>query len=284
MARKKKEISEAIREAVKPKKRGRPTKEKPVIEFKEGLKDIENIETIAVADIDLDDRRFQYRLKEKAKDLIPSLTSDGQLVPVMLWGQEPPYKIVDGYRRVTAVKSLEWPSVRAIIQRDISEEDALRLSFVENVKRKNFSPLDMANALWKMQHKGKTNADLTKEFGLSERQINRYKALIQFSEPIKEALANETITMTHAQLFHTLDVKDIEPWVEQIKQGLHFKDLKRKIIEAQGEKKKTRQFFRKEKEGFRFFPFRFNNGLPTKEREHIKKILEQALELVNAGL
>ncbi|MCD4654610.1 ParB N-terminal domain-containing protein [bacterium] len=64
---------------------------------------------------------------------------------MILWGKKPPFKIIDGFRRIKAIRKIEWDKVRAIIKKDISEDDAYRLSFVENVKRKNFTPIDMAN-------------------------------------------------------------------------------------------------------------------------------------------
>lgn len=287
MARKKKEISEAIREAVKPKKRGRKAKEKPMIEFKEGLKDIEKIETVPLADIDLEDRRFQYRVKEKTSDLIPSLISEGQLVPVILWGKKPPYKLVDGYRRAAAVKHLGWPSLRAIIRTDIDEEGAYRLSFIENVKRKNFSPLDMAYAIWKMQARGKTAENLQEEFKLSRTQIGRYEALIAFAEPIKAALADGKITMAHAQVLNTFEVHEIEPWVEKIQNGLSAKELKRELqdggVIARGSGKEKR-YFKTEDDGFRLFPIRFSFNLSEAKQQKIAEVLRKALAIIEKNI
>jgi ParB/RepB/Spo0J family partition protein len=124
--------------------------------------------------------------------------NEGQLVPVILWGKSAPYKIIDGYRRIAAISQLEWPSVRAIVRDDIDEEGAYRLSFIENVKRKNFSPLDLANAIWKMQTKGKSKEQLKGELNLSESQVNRYKALLDFFGPIKAALDYDKLTMALA--------------------------------------------------------------------------------------
>lgn len=257
---------------------GRPPREKEAIEFKDGLGGAGAIEDVLIKDIDLEDRRFQYRVREKVTDLIPSLISEGQLVPVILWGKERPFKIIDGYRRVTAISNIGWTSVKAIIRRDISEDDAYRLSFVENVKRKNFTPLDMANAVWKAQAvRNKSSKELAEEFSLSDRQIRRYKELIQFSDPIKEALLDESITMAHAQVFNSFGVKDPDAWIEKIGSGMSAQALKREFGKQFGKKRKQKMFFREEKDGFRLFPIRFSTNLSVKEQKSIIEVLEKAL-------
>lgn len=278
MARKK--PSEAIREAVAPKKRGRKPIPKPAIEFKDGLQEISNIEAVKITEIDLEDRRFQYRLSEKLTDLIPSLINDGQLVPVILWGSQPPYKILDGFRRSAAIKQVGWESVRAIIHRKISEEDAYRLSFIENFKRKNFSPIDVAHAIWKAIARGKGNKELESEFNFSERQIQRYKKMIEFSDQIKQALSEGSITMAHARVLDQFKVKDILGWIEKIKAGLSAKALKKELAKEVAPKTKPRKFMKKEDDGFRLYPIRYTATATAKSREAIKKVLKDALAII----
>lgn len=273
--------SEFMREAVAPKKRGRKAKPKPEIEFKDGLHEIESIETVPVADIDLEDRRFQYRVAEKISDLLPSLTTEGQLVPVVLHGKEPPFVIIDGFRRVSAIKSLGWVSVRAIVHRKTSEEDAYRISFAENFKRKSFSPIDIAHAVFKAISRGKTQKELEVDFHLSERQIQRYKALIEFSDEIKAVLADGTITMAQARVLNQIKPKEIGSWIDRAKEGLSANALKRALKEEFGPKTKPRKYFKKENDGFRLYPIRFTSGAPKKQRDHIKKVLQDALALID---
>lgn len=275
--------TQAIRDAVAIKKRGRKPTPKQPIEFKDGLKNIGTIETISIADIDLEDRRFQYRVSEKAKDLVPSLMNEGQLVPVILWGNSKPYKIIDGFRRTQAIKLLEWPNVKAIIHRSISEEDAYRISFIENFKRKSFSPIDIAHAVWKAQARGKNNEALQEEFHLSKRQLFRYKAMIEFSDSIKAALAEGTITMAHAQILHSFNVTELIPWFLKIKRGLSAKELKKLLLKESGPRTKPRKYFKKEKDGFRLYPIRYIETAPAKYREEIIRILEEALKIAKSG-
>ncbi len=262
------------------KRKGRAPKEKKQVEFKDSLSDVTEIETVELKDIDLEDRSFQYRLRERLNDIKPSLETEGQLVPVTLWGESPPYKIIDGYRRISAVKEIGWSSVKAMVKKDITEDDAYRLSFVENVKRKSFSPMEMANAVWKAKERGKTNEELESEFGLSKRQIQRYKSMMEFSKSIKDALSDEKISMAHAFVLHTMSIEDIDPWIERVKKDdLSAQALKRAVTKELGPKSKPRKFIQKKKDGFRLYPIRLSENTSDKDREKIIKVLEDALAI-----
>lgn len=277
------EVTEEAGEPVPETKRVKIKKEKQKVEFKEGLKDIKKIETIAIKDIDLEDRSFQYRLFEKTTDLLPSLMQDGQLVPVILWGTKPPYKIIDGYRRVAAINNLGWPSVRAIVRTDLDEEGAYRLSFIENVKRKNYTALDMAHALWKLQARGKSDEQLTAEFGISKRQIQRYLQLIEFPQEIKAALAAEQITMAHAQMLNQFEVNELDPWLEKIANGLSARQLKRELKKGELEpKRKPTQYFKTEPSGFRIFPLRFSFNMSEAKQKKILQVLKDAVKIIES--
>ena len=238
---------------------------------------------IAIRDIDFNDRRFQYRLKDKHKDLIPSIEKEGQLVPVILFGQAPPYKIVDGHRRAAAVRDLGWPSVRAIVHKNITDDDAYRLSFIENVRRRNFGPMDMANAVWKAQARGKTNETLTREFGLSKRQIQRYKAMLNFSKNVLTALENEDITMAHAKVFDSMGIDDVQTWLPDIRCGMSAVALKRainKILKNTSPQPKV--YIVEKDDGFRMHPMRYSRDMPETEKDHILKTLKAAIKILES--
>ena len=156
------------------------------------------------------------------------------------------------------------------------------MSFIENFKRKSFSPIDIAHAIWKATARGKSNAELTAEFSLSERQLQRYRKMLEFSDAIKAALSEGIISMAHARILDMFKVKKIEEWIEQIKSGLPAKALKKMLQNEVGVKTKPRKYFKKEKDGFRIYPIRFVASAPAKSQTNIQKILEEALEIIKA--
>jgi len=253
-----------------------------IIEFKDGLPGIDEIETIPISDIDIEDRRLQYRVNEKINNLRQSLCAEGQLVPVILWNNGAPYKIIDGFRRVSAIKMNGWKEVKAIVYRTINEDDAYRLSFIENFKRKSFTPLDIAHAVWKATARGKTNAELTSEFNITERQLQRYREILTFSDQIKNALSDEFITMAHAKVLNDFKVKELNIWIEKIKDGLSAANLRKELKFKHGTQKKTKQYIKKNRDGFRIYELRYGKGVSSDRRAAIRKALEEALAMIKA--
>jgi len=105
--------------------------------------------------INIDNRLFQFRrdiTPESVAELGRSLARDGQKLPVIVWQRGSGLQLICGFRRVVAAKSLGWEKALAIVipEQDISEEEALRLNFIENIERKTLNNLDIMFACKKL--------------------------------------------------------------------------------------------------------------------------------------
>jgi hypothetical protein len=74
--------------------------------------------------------------------------------------------------------------------------------------------------------------------------------------------------------------KELPEWVSKIAEGLSSKQLKRELKKASGAKTggKTRQYLKKEKNGFRMYPFSITKDDPEKDK--VIKILQDAIEVL----
>src|SRR3972149_4719217 len=136
----------------------RKKSEKKLIPFVDGLKATQ-VQDIPLDDIKADESGFQYRLSANLGDLKHSLAQEGQKEPIDLTGSKP-YRIIDGFRRVAAVQALGWPTVKGLVHKGISDEEAHKLAFIKNVVRKNLSPMDKANAIYQAKQRGMKAAEL----------------------------------------------------------------------------------------------------------------------------
>jgi len=154
------------------------TKEKrgKEIPFVDGLITAE-IQNISIEDILFDDKTYQYRLSTNVRNLRRSLFREGQREPVDLMGGSP-YRIINGFRRVEAIRSLDWLVAKAIVPRDISQEEAHKIAFIKNVVRKNPSPMERANAIYQARRRGMEAAEIAEQFGLSEKQLSRHETML----------------------------------------------------------------------------------------------------------
>jgi len=248
--------------------------------FVDGLPPSATVRQIPIADIDQRDDRFQHRLTNTHGTLRKSLLADGQQVPVMLWGGEPPYKIIDGFRRIAAIDEIGWDEVKAIVRDDIGEEEAYALGFIENVKRKNYSPWDKANAIWRAVHKrGMDKGELAEMLGVSARQMDRYLALLDFDPAVQEALKDDRICMAHAVTLQQFKARQAKKWVDRIvAERLSARQLRKQLKKA-GAAGRPKRYLKTEKDGFRMYPFRFHADADPAEKEKVVRILEKALAI-----
>ena len=83
---------------------------------------------------------------------------------------------------------------------DITDDNALRLSIIENEERKSFTDLDRANCCKKLIKEGKTQEDVADILGCSQSKVSRYMSLLSLPEPIFSALKKSRISTIHALL------------------------------------------------------------------------------------
>ena len=100
-----------------------------------------SVEMVSLSDICLEDKTFQYRFPSTSKDVRSSLENQRQREPIDLVGVSPPYRIVDGFRRITAAQDLGWDCIEAFVHRGVDGKEAMRIAFTKNVVRKNLSSL-----------------------------------------------------------------------------------------------------------------------------------------------
>jgi len=145
----------------------RQKKEKEQVKVPEGLPAGKVVE-VNLSDINAEDTEYQFRVSLKVSDLVKSIRQDGQQFPVILRGEKP-YQIVSGFRRITALRELQAVKVKAIIREDLDDEEAFKVSFIENEKKKNLNALDKAHAVEKLKKFGKKREEIALIFGLSEK-------------------------------------------------------------------------------------------------------------------
>jgi ParB/RepB/Spo0J family partition protein len=252
--------------------------------FVEGLRTSEVID-VPLEDIDSEDTRYQYRLTMTLGDLTKSIRQEGQQEPVDLASPKP-YRIVDGFRRVAAIKHLGWRTVKAFVHRNLAEDDAHKLSFLKNVVRRNLTRMDRAHAIFQAKRRGLKAADLAEAFNLSERQLRRYEVLLDFPEDTRRLLDRGKLSMVHAKILTDYGARDVESWAARIKEeNLSAKELRRALRQAGvGAKlRASRKLFMKmSKASIRGYPFVITKSAPRVEWERLAKLLREAEEIVSS--
>ena len=122
--------------------------------------------------------------------LVESLEQDGQQVPVLLERladrQAGEYRILDGHRRVAALRHLGKTHVEAVVVQT-GTEDADLLTLTANV-RKNLAPLELAEAVSRLVERGLTHKDIGRRIGMPRQTIDDLVNLLRLSEPLREQM------------------------------------------------------------------------------------------------
>jgi len=256
-------------------------KKKEVVKYVDGLKGVSEVVEVTLEEIDFQNDPYQFRFKANPGDLMASLKTLGQQDPVVLSGKKAPYKIVDGHRRINAFKRLGWEKIKAII-RDLNAEDASTISFIRNVKRKNLSLMEKANAIFEYyENKKKTAKDISELLGVSERQIKRYLELVKFPKFIRDAVNDDIIGMAHAKMLSKLPQEEAQKLLKQLQKGeVTLRNLLRQVKAH----KPSLKILQAQDNGFRLFPFRFDKEkTPADQKKHMIDSLKQALAMLEKG-
>lgn len=241
-----------------------------------------SVVAVPLSEIEVSDTRFQWRLNLKPKDLRDSLRREGQQEPVILWGDKPPFVLIDGFRRAYCARELGWTEIKAIIREDVTEQQAFRLSFIANVARRNLSRLEQAHAIWSALHqKRMTKEGIAEAFGISVRQVERYLEIVNYPAQIQEALLQGSITMGHANLLSKAMGIDLGAMLKRLSlERLSVPDLRR-ALKGQARVVPPRRHFQRLKNGFRIYGFKVDENTSEAEKDRLRKSLETALEILN---
>lgn len=155
---------------------------------------------VSLSDIDWNDRSHRVRLELDSEGIKSSLAEHGQLVPVILRqvSGAPGLQIVAGFRRLTAMKTLGWAQVDAVVVSGLSDAEAFDLAVVENAQRQDFTDLDRGNAVLMYRYRfGRSLADIARIMGLQRRQVARLEQLTTLPNYVHCALQFNGVPTTH---------------------------------------------------------------------------------------
>jgi ParB family transcriptional regulator, chromosome partitioning protein len=138
--------------------------------------------------------------EQELEELAQSIREHGVLQPVLV-SQQPDgsFQLITGERRWRAVQLAGMPTVPAMVK-EATPQASLELALVENIQRRDLNPLEEAHAFRQLiDEHGLTQEALGQRIGKSRVAITNTLRLLHLPEPVREALANGSITEGHAR-------------------------------------------------------------------------------------
>lgn len=189
------------------------------------------IETKAVEAANLDPSQidpspFQPRLEfpeAEINSLAASIASVGLKDPILVRpGQHGRYELIDGERRLRAVRALGLWQIRATIG-DFTDAECRQIIWDAADKTEDYGPLEKARHLQAALDAGDapTQTALAERWGLSQGHVSAYLSMLAFPPTLQKRIISREMPPTHARLIapyakHARLAKAVEEEVERM--------------------------------------------------------------------
>lgn len=194
---------------------------------------------LQVAIEDIIPNRFQPRLafdEEGLKELSESIKQHGIIQPLVLRRLGNKYEIIAGERRFKAATMAGLRQVPAIIS-DIDDNKSAEIALVENIQRRNLTPIEEAKSYKNLLDRGyMTQEQLAEKMGVSQSSIANKLRLLNLAPEVQDALLQEKISERHARSLLVLPKEEQAKWLQKIlTKRLTVRQLDLEIKKAKGE-------------------------------------------------
>ena len=187
--------------------------------------------------------RFQPRQRFTAEDLgelAASLRKTGMLQPILVRRLEeegdedgPVYEIVAGERRWRAAQAAGLHEV-PVIERQLEDAEALEIALVENVQRRDLSPIEEAQAYRRLMDEfGYKPEDIGRLVGKSRSHVANLLRLLQLPPAVQELVDEGALSMGHARAL--IGVAEAEALARRIvAEGLSVRAVEDLVADRKG--------------------------------------------------
>lgn len=183
--------------------------------------------------------------EEKLQELADSIQQHGLIQPIVLRKAGKGYEIVAGERRWRAARLIGLKEIPSIVK-ELTDEENMLLSIIENMQREDLNPIEEAEGLKQMiDTYGLTQEQVSVSVGKSRPYITNSLRLLKLAERVQELTADGRISMGHARALAA--VEDEERQIELAEraalEGLSVRQIETlaKEIKAPAKRKPARK-------------------------------------------
>ena len=177
------------------------------------------------------------------KELAQSIAENGVFQPILVRKSLSGYELVAGERRLRASKMAGKETIPAIIV-DFNDTQMMEISLLENIQRKDLTPIEEASAYQQLIKKlNYTQDQLAKRLGKSRTNVANMLRLLSLPDEVKQMVAEGKLSYGQARTLLALDDEDkiIEVAKKTVKEGLSVRELEKLTTKKEDSGKKPKE-------------------------------------------
>ena len=137
--------------------------------------------------------------EDALQELAESIKQYGIIQPLIVQKKDDYYEIIAGERRWRAAKKAGLKKVPVII-RDLSEQEIMEISLIENIQRENLNPIEEAVAYKRLLNEFNLKQDeIAERVSKSRTAVTNSMRLLRLNEKVQEMVIDDMISTGHAR-------------------------------------------------------------------------------------
>ena len=187
--------------------------------------------------------------EEKIQELAHSIKENGLIQPIIV--RKSPvlgYEILAGERRYRASIAAGLSEVPVIVKQ-LSDQDMMLHSIIENLQRENLNPIEEAKAYQSLIDKGFTHTEIAEKMGKSRPYITNLVRLLGLPKHILIEVESGRLSQAHARLLIQLSSDKQDKLLNRIQtENLSVRQVEQILQKTKKISKKEKDYFVKEEE------------------------------------
>ena len=187
--------------------------------------------------------------EEKIQELAQSIKENGLIQPIIV--RKSPvlgYDILAGERRYRASIVAGLSEVPVIVKQ-LSDQDMMLHSIIENLQRENLNPIEEAKAYQSLIDKGFTHTEIAEKMGKSRPYITNLVRLLGLPKHILIEVESGKLSQAHARLLIQLSSDKQDKLLNRIQtENLSVRQVEQILQKTKKSSKKEKDHFVKEEE------------------------------------
>ena len=180
--------------------------------------------------------------EDTLQELADSIKQFGLLQPILVQDRKDHYEIIAGERRWRASRLAGLKEVPVIIK-NLTEQEIVEISLIENIQRENLNPIEEALAYKRLLTEFNLKQDeVAERVSKSRTAVTNSMRLLKLSDDVQQMVIDEMITTGHARALLAIENPEDQYMIAQkiFDEKLSVRDIE-KLVKNMGKPQKQKK-------------------------------------------